>query len=158
MALSGTLALRAAFTSRFSAGLHLGSKQPSPSASQLTQALRMALSRSERILEPVTSAATFCSSITFQLMYFSMSGWSMSTTTILAARRVVPPDLMAPAARSPILRKLIRPEDLPPPDKGSFSPRSLEHPKVHDPALVDEVVVDRLDEAGMRLGMLVGRL
>jgi hypothetical protein len=31
--------------------------------------------------------------------------------TILAARRVVPPDLMAPAARSPILRKLIRPED-----------------------------------------------
>src|SRR5690348_18373377 len=50
----------------------------------------------------------------------------MSTTTILAARRVVPPDLIAPAARSPILRKLIRPEDLPPPDSRSPSPRSFE--------------------------------
>src|SRR5260370_42267623 len=46
--------------------------------------------------------------------------------TIFAARRVVPPDLMAPAARSPILRNDIRPEDLPPPDRGSFSPRRLE--------------------------------
>jgi hypothetical protein len=97
----------------------------------------------------------------------------MSTTTILAARRVVPPDLMAPAARSPILRKLIRPDDLPPPDSFSFSPRSgevgagaravleqarLAHPQVHDAALVDEVVLDRLDEAGVRLRMLVGRL
>ncbi len=34
----------------------------------------------------------------------------------------------------------------------------LAHPQVHDAALVDEVVGDRLDEAGMRLGMLVGRL
>ena len=55
-----------------------------------------------------------------------MSGWSMSTMTILAARRVVPPDLIAPAARSPILRKLIRPDDLPPPPSFSFSPRSME--------------------------------
>ena len=76
--------------------------------------------------DPATRAATFCSSRTFQSMKFSMSGWSMSTTTILAARRVVPPDLMAPAARSPILRKLIRPEDLPPPDSDSFSPRRRE--------------------------------
>src|SRR5580704_6168785 len=50
----------------------------------------------------------------------------MSTTTIFAARRVVPPDLIAPAARSPIFRKLIRPDDLPPPDSFSFSPRRLE--------------------------------
>src|SRR3954466_10546158 len=55
-----------------------------------------------------------------------MSGWSTSTTTILAARRVVPPDLIAPAARSPILRKLIRPDDLPPPASFSPSPRSRE--------------------------------
>ena len=33
----------------------------------------------------------------------------------------------------------------------------LAHPEVHDPALVDEVVVDALDEAGVRLGVLVGR-
>src|SRR5215475_8929486 len=46
--------------------------------------------------------------------------------TIFAARRVVPPDLIAPAARSPILRKLINPLDLPPPESGSPSPRSEE--------------------------------
>ena len=50
----------------------------------------------------------------------------MSTTTILAARRVVPPDLMAPAARSPTFRKLISPEDRPPPESGSPSPRRRE--------------------------------
>src|SRR5262252_3951862 len=50
----------------------------------------------------------------------------MSTITILAARRVVPPDLMAPAARSPIRKKLISPEDLPPPESDSPSPRSFE--------------------------------
>src|SRR6185503_6415005 len=51
---------------------------------------------------------------------------SRSRQTIFAARRVVPPDLIAPAARSPILRKDMRPEDLPPPDSGSFSPRNAE--------------------------------
>ena len=50
----------------------------------------------------------------------------MSTITILAARRVVPPDLIAPAARSPILRKLISPEERPPPERRSPSPRSFE--------------------------------
>ncbi len=77
-------------------------------------------------LEPETRAATFCSSTTFQLTNSSMSGWSTSTVTILAARRVVPPDLMAPAARSPILRKLISPDDLPPPDRGSLAERRAE--------------------------------
>src|SRR4030095_676177 len=98
----------------------------------------------------------------------------MSTTHILAARRVVPPDLMAPAARSPILRKDMRPEDLPPPERDSFSPRSaaeLEElgagagaifeeasfagPEVHDAAVVDEVIIDGLDEAGMGLRVCV---
>jgi len=50
----------------------------------------------------------------------------MSTVTILAARRVVPPDLMAPAARSPILRKLIMPDERPPPESRSLSPRRRE--------------------------------
>ena len=44
----------------------------------------------------------------------------------MAARRVVPPDLMAPAARSPILRNDMRPELLPPPASGSPSARRLE--------------------------------
>ena len=92
--------------------------------------------------------------------------------TILAARRVVPPDLIAPAARSPIFRKLISPDERPPPDSLSPSPRNLReigagagavfeqprlaHPEIHDAALVDEVVGDRLDKAGMRLRVLVG--
>jgi hypothetical protein len=76
--------------------------------------------------DPATREATFSSSMTFQLMNSSVSGWSMSTTTILAARRVVPPDLMAPAARSPILRKLMRPEDLPPPESASPLARTCE--------------------------------
>ena len=58
----------AAFTSRFSAGFFSGSKQASPSASQFTQAAITALRRFWQILEPVTRAATFCSSFTFQLM------------------------------------------------------------------------------------------
>ena len=38
-----------------------------------------------------------------------------------------------------------------------FEQARLAHPEVHDAALVDEVVTDALDEAGMRLRMLVGR-
>ena len=38
-----------------------------------------------------------------------------------------------------------------------FEQARLAHPQVHDAALVDEVVIDALDEAGMRLRMLVGR-
>ena len=38
----------------------------------------------------------------------------------------MPPDLIAPAARSPILKKLIIPDDLPPPDKPSVLPLNLE--------------------------------
>ena len=37
-----------------------------------------------------------------------------------------------------------------------FEQARLAHPQIHDAALVDEVVGDRLDEAGMRLRMLVG--
>ena len=50
----------------------------------------------------------------------------MSTVTIFAARLVVPPDLIAPAALSPIFRKLISPDDFPPPDSDSPDPLSLE--------------------------------
>ena len=70
--------------------------------------------------------ATFCSSVTFHLINSSISGWSISTTTIFAALLVVPPDLIAPAALSPILRKLISPDDFPPPDKPSEEPLRFE--------------------------------
>ncbi len=39
-----------------------------------------------------------------------------------------------------------------------FEQARLAHPQVHDAALVDEVVGDGLDEAGVRLGMLISRL
>src|SRR6201999_1106752 len=39
-----------------------------------------------------------------------------------------------------------------------FEQARLAHPQIHDAALVDEVVIDRLDEAGVRLRMLVSRL
>src|SRR5690606_33277409 len=66
------------------------------------------------------------SSSAFQRMNASMSGWSRSRQTIFAARRVVPPLLIAPAARSPILRKDMSPDETPPPARGSPSPRIAE--------------------------------
>ena len=39
-----------------------------------------------------------------------------------------------------------------------FEQARLAHPQVHDAAFVDQVVVDALDEAGVRLRMLVGAL
>src|SRR3546814_5646679 len=38
-----------------------------------------------------------------------------------------------------------------------FEQARLAHPQVHDATLVDEVVLHRLDEAGMRLRMFIGR-
>ena len=38
-----------------------------------------------------------------------------------------------------------------------FEQAGLAHPQVHDAAFVDQVVIDALDEAGVRLRMLVGR-
>jgi len=69
------------------------------------------------------SACAFFSSRTFQLMKSEISGWSMSRQTILAARRVVPPLLVAPAARSNTSRNDIRPDDVPPPESFSCLPR-----------------------------------
>ncbi len=97
-----------------------------PSALTIWQALRTALRRWAQIFEPVTIAATFCSSITFQSINSSISGWSKSRQTILAARLVVPPDLMAPAARSPMRRNDMSPDERPPPESDSPSPRSFE--------------------------------
>ena len=54
------------------------------------------------------------------------SGWSTSSMTILAARRVVPPDLMVPAEASAPRMKLTGPLGVPPPLKCSRDERSLE--------------------------------
>src|SRR3954452_15483361 len=59
-------------------------------------------------------------------MNSSMSGWSMSRTTILAARRVAPPDLIVPAEASAPRMKLTGPEAVPPEDSSSFEERMRE--------------------------------
>src|ERR1700760_4028141 len=115
------------------------------------------------------SAPTFFSSRAFHWMKSRISGWSASSTTILAARRVVPPDLVAPAARSSTSRKLIRPELVPPPESFSCFPRKwlklvagagavFEEPRFALHQLVDahQVVADRLNEASRALRVLVG--
>ena len=59
-------------------------------------------------------------------MNSSMSGWSMSRTTIFAARRVAPPDLMVPAEASAPRMKLTGPEAVPPEESSSLEERMRE--------------------------------
>src|SRR5690349_5252435 len=56
----------------------------------------------------------------------SMSGWSTSRTTILAARRVAPPDLMVPAEASAPRMKETGPEAVPPELSSSLEERMRE--------------------------------
>src|SRR6478752_4715780 len=56
-------------------------------------------------------------------MNSSMSGWSTSRTTILAARRVAPPDLIVPALASAPRMKLTGPDAVPPLDSSSLDER-----------------------------------
>src|ERR687897_2268644 len=55
-----------------------------------------------------------------------MSGWSTSSTTILAARRVAPPDLMVPAEASAPRMKETGPLAVPPEDSSSLDERMRE--------------------------------
>jgi hypothetical protein len=54
-------------------------------------------------------------------MKSTMSGWSTLRMTILAARRVLPPDLMTPAKASKPRMKLSGPEAVPPPERVPWS-------------------------------------
>src|SRR5215210_3434932 len=63
------------------------------------------------------------SSLALVSMNSSMSGWSTSSTTILAARRVAPPDLMVPALASAPRMKETGPEAVPPELSSSFDDR-----------------------------------
>src|SRR3954454_19087375 len=56
----------------------------------------------------------------------TMSGWSTSRTTILAARRVAPPDLMVPAEASAPRMKETGPEAVPPEESSSLEERMRE--------------------------------
>src|SRR2546429_3393898 len=59
------------------------------------------------------------SSSTLQLMNSTMSGWSTLRMTILAARRVLPPDLITPAKASKPFMKETGPDAVPPPASSS---------------------------------------
>src|SRR4051812_7722955 len=56
----------------------------------------------------------------------SMSGWSTSSTTILAARRVAPPDLIVPADASAPRMNETGPDAVPPLDSSSLDDRMRE--------------------------------
>src|SRR5579864_3300290 len=73
-----------------------------------------------------TSACALASSFCLQRMKSSMSGWSILRMTILAARRVLPPDLITPAKASNPRMKLSGPLAVPPPLRVSFEERSGE--------------------------------
>ncbi len=55
-----------------------------------------------------------------------ISGWSLNIRTMRAARRVLPPDLMAPAMRSQPRSKEMGPEDRPLPLMGSLEDRRVD--------------------------------
>src|SRR5213080_4793067 len=63
------------------------------------------------------------SSSTLQLMNSTMSGWSTLRMTILAARRVFPPDLITPAKASKPFMKETGPDAMPPPESCSLDER-----------------------------------
>src|SRR5680860_830781 len=69
------------------------------------------------------NARALTSSRCLHQMNSSMSGWSTSRITILAARRVFPPDLMVPAEASAPRMKLTGPEAVPPPFRCSTEER-----------------------------------
>src|SRR3954462_10377977 len=86
--------------------------KPSPSMDMSKPALRR--------------ASALSSSLALHSMNSTLSGWSTSSTTILAARRVLPPDLIVPAQESAPRMKETGPDAVPPLLSGSIEPRMLD--------------------------------
>ena len=87
-----------------------------------------AMSLPSRLMSKPASSRTriFFSSRALTQMNSSTSGWSTLRMTILAARRVLPPDLMVPAEASAPRMKLTGPEAVPPPLSSSADERMLD--------------------------------
>src|SRR5260221_9475026 len=85
------------------------------------------------------SASALSSSLALHQMKCSMSGWSTLRTTIFAARRVLPPDLIVPAQASAPRMKLTGPEASPPLESGSTRPLVLEK-LIPDPEPPREII------------------
>src|ERR1700675_377817 len=73
-----------------------------------------------------TRVWALASSFDLHSMKSMMSGWSMLRMTILAARRVLPPDLITPAKASKPFMKLSGPLAVPPPLRPSVDERNDE--------------------------------
>src|SRR5215217_2341368 len=104
------------------------------------------------------SAAALSSSLALHQMKSRMSGWSMSSTTIFAARRVLPPDLIVPAQASAPRMKETGPEAVPPLDSGSVDPRMFERlipepepPRKILPSLVFQSRIDSIVSSTERM-------
>src|SRR2546421_5407847 len=96
-------------------------------------------------------AAALSSSRALHQMNSRMSGWSTSRTTILAARRVPPPDLIEPAQASAPRMKLTGPDAVPPRLNGSIEPRIFDRlipepdpPRKMIPSLVFHLRIDSM--------------
>src|ERR1044071_1428727 len=119
-------------------------KKPSPSIDMSKPASR--------------SAAAFSSSLALHQMKSRMSGWSMSSTTILAARRVLPPDLIVPAHASAPRMNETGPEAVPPFDSCSLEERILERlmpepepPRKIMPSLVFQARIDSIVSSTLKM-------
>src|SRR5215218_5583055 len=106
-------------------------------------------------------AAAFSSSFALHQMKSSMSGWSTSSTTILAARRVLPPLLIVPAHASAPRMNETGPEAVPPFVSGSIDPRMFdrlmpdpEPPRKILPSLVFQSRIDSIVSSTLRMKQL----
>src|SRR3954464_12258928 len=79
------------------------------------------------MLKPARArASALSSSLALHQMKSRMSGWSTSRTTIFAARRVLPPDLIVPAHESAPRMNETGPDAVPPLLSGSIDPRMFD--------------------------------
>ena len=104
------------------------------------------------------SARIFSSSRALVSMNSSMSGWSMSSTTIFAARRVAPPDLMVPAEASAPRMKETGPEAVPPELSSSLEERirdrfrpAPEPPLKMNPSSRYQLRMDSIESSTLRM-------
>src|SRR5215218_1434738 len=107
------------------------------------------------------SAAALSSSFALHQMNSRMSGWSTSSTTILAARRVLPPLLIVPAQASAPRMNETGPEAVPPLLSGSIEPRMFdrlmpdpEPPRKIFPSLVFQSRIDSIVSSTERMKQL----
>jgi hypothetical protein len=104
------------------------------------------------------SAAALSSSLALHQMNSRMSGWSTSSTTIFAARRVLPPDLIVPAQASAPRMNETGPEACRPWLSGSIEPRMFdrlmpepEPPRKIIPSLVFQSRIDSIVSSTERM-------